>query len=119
MKKNELRRVRRHKTLRLRMSGTTERPRLIVRRSLCNIFAEVKDDVLNKTVFALSTQDKEVKEKFPRPGNIKASEHFGAVFARRAKEKGITKIVFDRAGYLYHGRIKAFADSLRKNGLEF
>lgn len=119
MKKNELRRLKRHKTLRLRIAGTKERPRLIVRRSLCNIFAEVKDDVTNKTMFVLSTQDKEVKEKFPRAGNIKAAECFGEVFAKRAKEKGISKIVFDRAGYLYHGRVKAFADSLRKNGLEF
>ena len=94
-------------------------PRLIVHRSLKNISAQIIDDTSNKTIFSLSTQDNEVKQKFPCAGNVKAAEFFGEVFARKAKEKGIIKIVFDRAGYLYHGRIKTFAESLRKAGLEF
>lgn len=101
------------------MHGTTQRPRLVVHRSLNNISAQMVDDTQNKTLFSLSTLDKEIKQKFKSFGNIKAAEFFGEVFAHRAKEKGITKIIFDRAGYLYHGRLKAFADSLRKGGMEF
>jgi len=81
--------------------------------------ALIIDDSKQKTFFSMSTLDKEIKDKFPCAGNIKASEYFGEVFSRRAKEKGINKIIFDRAGYLYHGRVKAFADALRKGGLEF
>lgn len=103
----------------MRMSGSLERPRLIVTRSLNNLGGQVIDDTQNKTLFSLTTTDKEVKEKFPKAGNVKASAFFGEVFARRVKEKGITRIVFDRAGYLYMGRVKAFADALRKGGLEF
>jgi large subunit ribosomal protein L18 len=117
--KKELLRLRRHRNLRVRLSGTTEKPRLAIHRSLANISAQIIDDVKNKTVFSLSTTDKEIKAKFPYAGNIKAAEFFGELFARQAKEKGVTKVVFDRAGYLYHGRVKAFADSARKGGLEF
>jgi large subunit ribosomal protein L18 len=117
--KKELLRLKRHRTIRLRMSGTGLKPRLVVHRSLKNLYAQIVDDTQNKTLFSLSTQDKEVKQKFAYAGNVKAAELLGEVFARRAKEKGITKIIFDRAGYLYHGRVKAFADSLRKGGLEF
>lgn len=93
-------------------------PRLMLHRSLKNLSAQVIDDAQNKMLFSLSTLDKEVKQRFPSSGNLKAAEFFGEVFARRVKEKGITKIIFDRAGYLYHGRVKAFADALRKGGLE-
>ena len=88
-------------------------------RSLKNLCAQVIDDTKNRTIFSLSTSDKEIKQKLPTGGNVKAAQLFGEVFANKAKEKGITKIVFDRAGYLYHGRIKAFAEALRKGGLEF
>lgn len=91
----------------------------MVHRSLKNLDAQIIDDVRKYTLFSLSTLDKEIKQKFKSSGNIKAAEFFGEVFARRVKEKGITKIIFDRAGYLYHGRLKAFADSLRKGGMEF
>ncbi len=101
------------------LSGTKERPRLILRRSLKNIYAQIIDDTKNTTLFSLSTLDKEIKQKFSSAGNLKTAEFFGEVFARKAKEKGITLIVFDRAGYLYHGRVKAFADALRKGGMEF
>jgi len=94
-------------------------PRLVVHRSLKHFSASVVDDTQNKTLFSLSTLDKAVKEKFPSAGNVKAAHFFGEYFAQKAKEKGISKIIFDRAGYLYHGRIKAFAEALRKGGLEF
>lgn len=117
-KKEQLRK-KRQRSARARMNGTKERPRLAVHRSLKNISAQIIDDVANSTIFSLSTQDKEVKQKFPYAGNVKAAEFFGELFAKKAKEKGITAVVFDRAGYLYHGRIKAFADSARKGGLQF
>ncbi len=117
--KKELVRKKRHVRIRQRVQGTAERPRLVIRRSLCNLYAQVIDDTANKTLFALSTTDKDVKAKIPTGGNIKAAELMGQVFAIRAKEKGISQIVFDRAGYLYHGRVKSFADALRKGGLEF
>ncbi len=117
-KKAELR-LKRHRSIRLRVFGTGDKPRLAVYRGLRNIIAQVIDDSKNKTLFSLTTSDKEIKEKFPYGGNIKAAQFFGEVFARKAKEKGITRVVFDRAGYLYHGRIKAFAESARKGGLVF
>ena len=117
--KKELLRLKRHRRIRLSLNGTAMRPRLIIHRSLKNLYAQIVDDTNNKTLFSLSTLDKEVRQKFVCAGNIKAAEFFGEVFANRAKEKGITKIIFDRAGYLYHGRIKVFAESLRKGGLQF
>ena len=92
---------------------------MIIHRSLKNLSAQVIDDAKAQIIFSLSTLDKEIRQKFPSSGNVKAAEFFGEAFARRAKEKGISKVIFDRAGYLYHGRIKAFADALRKGGLEF
>jgi len=117
--KKEISRSKRHRRIRLKLCGTSARPRLIIRRSLKNLHAQLLDDAQQKTLFCLSTLDKEIKTKFPCAGNIKAAEFFAEVFARRAKEKGIAQIVFDRAGYLYHGRVKAFAEALRKGGLEF
>ncbi len=117
--KKEQLRLKRHRRIKLRMRGIDKIPRLIIHRSLKNLSVQVIDDTQNKALFSLSTLDKEVKEKYLCAGNIKSAEFFGEVFARRAKEKGITKIIFDRAGYLYHGRIKAFAETLRKEGLEF
>jgi large subunit ribosomal protein L18 len=119
MDKKEFLRLKRHKRIRVKIHGTGERPRLVTHRSLKNMSAQIIDDTQRKTIFSLSTLDKEVKEKFPYAGNIKAAGFFGEVFARRAKEKGIIKIAFDRSGYLYHGRVKAFAEQLRKGGLEF
>lgn len=119
MKKRELLRLKRHRTIRLRMHGTAEKPRLLVHRSLNNLWAEAINDVENKVLISFSTQNKEFKQKSGRTGNMKSADLFGQAFAQRAKEKGISKVIFDRAGYLYHGRIKAFADALRKGGLEF
>lgn len=117
--KKELSRLKRHRRIKMGMKAGGERPRLVVHRSLKNISAQIVDDARNKVVFSLTSIDKEVREKFPIGGNVKAAQFFGEVFSRKAKEKGFSKIVFDRAGYLYHGRIKAFAEALRKGGMEF
>jgi len=117
-KKEQLRK-KRHQRIRLKLNGTSDVPRLIVRRSLNNLYAQVIDDTRQKVLFSMSTMDKGIRDKFSSAGNIKAAELFGSMFSKMVKEKGINKIVFDRAGYLYHGRVKAFAESLRKGGLGF
>lgn len=117
--KKEISRLKRHTRLRLKMNSSADRPRLVVRRSLNNLSAQIVDDTNNTTMFSISSMDKEVKEKFPSGGNIKAAVGLGEICVKKLKEKGINKIIFDRAGYLYHGRVKAFAESLRKGGLEF
>jgi large subunit ribosomal protein L18 len=119
MNKKEISRFKRHCRMKLRMHGDSAKPRLVIHRSLKHISAQVIDDAGAKALFSMSTRDKEIKDRFASSGNIKAAEFFGEVFSRRAREKGISKIIFDRAGYLYHGRVKAFADALRKGGLEF
>ncbi len=119
MNRKELLRVKRHNRIRMKMQGTKDRPRLVIRRSLNNLSAQIIDDTENKVLFAYSTSNKEFKQKQASSGNIKSAQVFGEVFAKLAKEKGIGKIVFDRAGYLYHGRVKEFAEHLRKGGLEF
>jgi large subunit ribosomal protein L18 len=119
MNKKKLSRLKRHRRIKLKMHGTEAKPRLVVKRSLNNLSAAVIDDTENKVLFSLSTYDKGVRDKFPQAGNIKSAESFGQLFAQKAKEKGINKIIFDRAGFLYHGRIKTFAEALRKGGLEF
>lgn len=88
-------------------------------RSLGNIYAQFIDDISGKTLCAVSTLDKTVKDKIKYGGNKKAAEALGESAALAAKSKGIKEVVFDRGGYLYHGRVKAFADSARKNGLTF
>lgn len=119
MRKKEELRLKRHKRIKMRMLGTKEMPRLVVHRSLKNISAQVLDDTTGKVLFSLSTKDKTLKQKFTSAGNVKSSEVFGLLFAQTAKEKGYSKIIFDRAGYLYHGRVKSFAEALRKGGMEF
>ena len=119
MNKKELSRLKRHRRIRMRMQGTADKPRLVIKRSLNNLFAQVVDDTENKILFSYSSSNKEFKEKAGKTGTVKAAQAFGDAFAKLAKDKGISKIIFDRAGYLYHGRIKAFAESLRKGGMEF
>jgi large subunit ribosomal protein L18 len=119
MRKKEELRLKRHKRIRMKMSGSPEKPRLVVHRSLKNISAQVLDDTTGKVLFSLSTKDKALKQQFSSAGNLKSSVLFGEIFAKTAKEKGIIKVIFDRAGYLYHGRIKSFAEALRKGGMEF
>lgn len=112
-------RQRRHLHIRKTIVGTEEKPRLSVNKSVKNINAQLIDDLKGHTLFSLSTRAKEVKAKVPHGGNVKGAVAFGEVFAEEAAKKGFSKVVFDRAGYLYHGRIKAFADACRKKGLAF
>jgi len=107
---------------RKRIHGTAERPRLAVFRSVTHIYAQVIDDMAGKTVAAASSTEKSLKTVFAgdvRGGNRKGAEALGQVIADRLKERGITRVVFDRGGNLYHGRIRAVADAARKAGLEF
>jgi large subunit ribosomal protein L18 len=119
MRKKEELRLKRHKRIKMKMSGTKEKPRLVVHRSLKNISAQVLDDSAGQVLFSLSTKDKAIRQKFSSAGNLKSAEIFGELFAIAAKEKGVSQVIFDRAGYLYHGRIKSFAEALRKGGMEF
>ncbi len=113
-------RERRHKIIRKKITGTIERPRLSVRRSLNHMYAQIIDDVAGKTLVAMSTLSPEVKEKFKKDsGNTKGASALGTAIAEASKKAGVTKVVFDRAGYLYHGRVKALADAARKSGLQF
>jgi len=112
-------REKRHKVLRKKLIGTSEKPRLCVFRSNKNLYIQLVDDLKGKTLFSFSTDAREFKKESPYGGNVKAANILGEKFAKKAKEKGFDRIVFDRAGYLYHGRIKAFAESARKNGLTF
>src|SRR5271165_4548040 len=104
-----------HTRIRERMQGTTERPRLNVYRSLNHIYVQVIDDSEGTTLVSAST----LAAKLKTGGNIAAAKEVGKMIAERAQEKGIKKVVFDRGGYLYHGRIKALADAARESGLEF
>jgi len=111
-------RLKRHKRIRKKISGTKETPRLSVYRSLKNIYAQLIDDESNTKILTCSTQQKELKEKV-KTNNINAAALLGELIAKGAKEKGIESVVFDRGGYLYHGRIKAVAEAARKGGLKF
>ena len=115
----EQKRFYRHKRIRLKVQGTSEQPRLCLHRSLKNLSAVIVDDGVRKTLFSISTLDKTFKTKMKNGSNIKAAELLGEAVAVKAQEKGIKKVCFDRGGYLYHGRIKAFAEAARKGGLEF
>ncbi|MFH1621708.1 MAG: 50S ribosomal protein L18 [Candidatus Omnitrophota bacterium] len=119
MKKNIPQRVRRHLRIRKKISGTKDKPRLSIYRSLKNLFVQLVNDETNSIVLSFSTQDKEFKEKTKYGGNVKAATLIGEIVAQKAKEKNIENIVFDRGGYLYHGRIKSLAEALRKGGLKF
>ena len=109
-------RVKRQKRVRAKVKGTNERPRLCVYRSLKNISAQLIDDDKQVTLLSASTLDKEVKTK---ASNVQAAEEVGALIAKRAIEKNIKSVVFDRNGYVYHGKVKALADAAREAGLEF
>ena len=112
--KNDVRQ-RVHKRIREKLSGTSVRPRLNVYRSLNHIYAQIVDDMGGKTLVSASTR----QAKSKTGGNVAAAKEIGKVVALKAKEKGITQVVFDRGGYLYHGRIKALADAAREAGLKF
>jgi len=124
MIKKRTRRERRlavHKRIRKRIRGTAERPRLAVFRSLRHIYAQIIDDERGITLAAASTLDRALRQN-GRPrygGNVAAAREVGKLIAARALEKGITRVVFDRGGYRYHGRVKALAEAAREAGLEF
>ena len=109
-------RQKRHLRVRNRVAGTAERPRLNVFRSLAHIYAQVIDDEKGMTLAAASSLDKDFQGK---GGNIAAAKAVGAAIAKKALEKGITEVVFDRGGYIYHGRIAALAEAAREGGLKF
>ena len=109
-------RERRHIRVRTKVSGTAERPRLCVYRSNANLYVQVIDDVAGKTLVSASTLDKEVKTKY---ANKEAAKEVGALIAKRALEKNIKDVVFDRGGYIYHGVVKELADAARNGGLNF
>ncbi len=112
-------RQRRHERVRKTVSGTIAKPRLNVFKSLNNIYAQVIDDVVGKTIVAASTLDKDVKANLKHGGNVAAAKKVGESLAKKAREKNIKDVVFDRGGYRYHGCIKALADSAREHGLNF
>ena len=112
-------RLRVHERVRQRVEGTTERPRLSVYRSLGHIYAQVIDDLSGKTLVSASSIDAETKKNLKGGGNIAAAKVIGKSIAERAKAKGVVKVVFDRGGYKYHGRVKALADAAREAGLQF
>lgn len=112
-------RKKRHIRVRKNVFGTQERPRLNVYRSLSNIYAQIINDKTGCTLVAASSLDKELKSQVEYGGNIEAAKAVGKLVAERAKAKGIDKVVFDRGGYIYHGRVAALADAAREAGLEF
>ncbi|HPN30682.1 MAG TPA: 50S ribosomal protein L18 [bacterium] len=108
-----------HKSIRKKIFGTGEKPRLSVYRSLKNIYVQLVDDEKEKTLLSCSTLEKDVREKIGYGGNVKAAKTIGEEIAKRALNAGITEIVFDRGGLKFHGRIKELAESARKAGLKF
>jgi large subunit ribosomal protein L18 len=112
-------RLRIHERIRKRLTGSTERPRLAVFRSNKHIYAQIIDDSRGSTVTAASTLDVDAKKDAKNGGNIAAAKAVGKLVAERAKAKGVESVLFDRGGYLYHGRVKALAEAAREAGLKF
>ena len=108
-----------HRRLRNRFSGTAERPRLAVFRSNNHMYAQIIDDTVGKTLVSASTLDKDVKAELEKTNNVEAASVVGTVIAKRALEKGINTVVYDRGGFIYAGKIKALAEAAREAGLEF
>ena len=111
--------ARRHRRVRGKISGTPERPRLCVTRSNSNIYAQVIDDVSHTTICGVSTLGPEFKATGKKGGTVEGAAEIGTMIGKMAQEKGVTKVVFDRGGHLYHGRVKALADAAREAGLVF
>jgi large subunit ribosomal protein L18 len=112
-------RIRRHVRVRKHVNGTAERPRLAVFRSLTHIYAQVIDDVERKTIAAASDVEADLKKKVSGKKKEEVASIVGTLVAERAKEKGVSKVVFDRGGFVFHGRVKALAEAARESGLEF
>ena len=112
-------RVKKHKKLRNRLSGTAECPRLAVFRSNNHMYAQIIDDTVGNTLVSASTLQKEVKANLEKTNDVNAAAYLGKVIAERALEKGIKDVVFDRGGFIYHGKVQALADAAREAGLNF
>ena len=112
-------RAKKHMKIRNRFSGTAERPRLAVFRSNNHMYAQIIDDTVGNTLVAASTVEKEVKAELNKTNDVEAAAYLGKVIAKRAIDKGITEVVFDRGGFLYHGKIEALAEAAREAGLVF
>ncbi len=112
-------RAKKHLKIRNRFSGTTERPRLAVFRSNNHMYAQIIDDTVGKTLVSASTLDKEVKAELEKTNNVDAAAYLGKVIAKKAMDKGIKTVVFDRGGFIYQGKIAALADAAREAGLIF
>jgi large subunit ribosomal protein L18 len=108
-----------HRRLRNRFSGTAQRPRLAVFRSNNHMYAQIIDDTVGNTLVSASTLEKEVKAELEKTNNVDAAAYLGTVIAKKALEKGITTVVFDRGGFIYQGKIQALADAAREAGLKF
>ena len=115
---SEVRR-KKHRRLRNHLSGTSARPRLAVFRSNNHMYAQIIDDTVGNTLVAASTVEKEISAELEHTNTVEAAAHVGTVIAKRALEKGITTVVFDRGGFIYQGKVKALADAAREAGLEF
>ena len=112
-------RVKKHMKIRNRFSGTAERPRLAVFRSNNHMYAQIIDDTVGKTLVAASTLDKDVKDELEKTNDVAAAAKLGTVIAKKALEKGISTVVYDRGGFVYQGKVKALAEAAREAGLEF
>ena len=112
-------RMNKHRRLRNRFSGTPERPRLAVFRSNNHMYAQIIDDTVGNTLVSASTLEKEIKAELEKTNNVDAAAYLGTVIAKRAIEKGIKEVVFDRGGFIYQGKVAALADAAREAGLEF
>ena len=112
-------REKKHRRQRNRFSGTTERPRLAVFRSNHHMYAQIIDDTVGNTLVSACTLQKDVKAELEKTNNVDAAAYLGTVIAKKALEKGITTVVFDRGGFIYQGKVKALADAAREAGLEF
>ena len=112
-------RVKKHMRVRNRLAGTTERPRLAVFRSNNHMYAQIIDDTVGNTLVAASTLEKDIKAELEKTNNVDAAAYLGTVIAKRALEKGINTVVFDRGGFIYQGKIAALAEAAREAGLEF
>lgn len=118
-KSRQVVRENKHRRMRNRFSGTPERPRLAVFRSNNYMYAQIIDDTVGKTLAAASTLEKDVKAELEKTNNVDAAAYLGTVIAKRALEKGITEVVFDRGGYIYQGKVAALAEAAREAGLTF
>ena len=115
----QLVRAKKHMKIRNRFSGTAERPRLAVFRSNNHMYAQIIDDTVGNTLVSASTLEKEIKAELEKTNNVDAAAYLGTVIAKRAIEKGIKEVVFDRGGFIYQGKVAALADAAREAGLEF